>query len=140
MQSLRTDTADLNLNQLSTTSTLASIDTILAYFDQGRDYEESLATHFQAASIATNVEVEQLFVNGNWSDGVRPLMMENFSYQFLFRPAVPHDYSALAKDSEFRTLLMTTRGILRWKFDLSSEALQDAQALIAHAELELADR
>ena len=78
--------------------------------------------------------IEALFLNGNWSDGMRPQMMEKFSYRFFFGPAVPHDYAALATDRRYRTLLETTKEILEWKDDRSSEVLDNAEALLVQIE------
>lgn len=178
-RSLARDTADLNQNLRASARTLASIDTILARFDDGRPYDDVLAAHFSRAAVFTGFlhnpgvyeylksiglgtladhdlraavaryfeytvpylrEVEQLFVEGNWTGAVRPQMMEKFDYRFLFEPAVPHDFEALRADREYRTMLRTTREVIGWKDARSRLVRTEAEELLARVDRELAAR
>ena len=84
--------------------------------------------------------VEQGFVSRNWNDAMRPQMMEKFSYQFWFQPAVPNDYSALFDDGEYQTVLRTTRGVLGWKDGRTRSVLESSEGLLASIRAELAPR
>lgn len=178
-RALQSDTSDLMKNLTSTSSTRASIDTILAYFDSGRGYAPALADHFGRSSRHTaflqdvsayeylkavglgivkdhalrsaitryyeyHVQylraVEQHFVEGNWDDTMKPQMMEKFSYRFLFEPAEPLDYNALATDPEYRTALTTTAEILEWKATLTRRVMEQAEALLDALDTELRRR
>ena len=51
---LQSDTADLNGNLRSSGRTTSAIDTVLAYLDDRRAYDSTLASHFAQSSVHTN--------------------------------------------------------------------------------------
>lgn len=87
-------------------------------------------THYYEVQVQVLTRVEELFVNGNWTNALMPQMMEKFAYRFLFEPAVPHDYDSLTRDTRYRTVLTTTKEILEWKDQISRQTLGKAEALL----------
>ena len=85
---------------------------------------------YYEVQVAYLTKVESLFVNGNWSDVVRPQMLEKFHYRFLFEPAVPLNYRALYGDVRFQTALETMRETIKWKASLSRRTIRDAEWLL----------
>ena len=97
-------------------------------------------THYYEYEVQYLRAVEQGFVSRNWNDAMRPQMMEKFSFQFLFQPAVPNDYSALFDDGEYQTVLRTTRGVLGWKDGRTRSVLESAEGLLEGIRAELVPR
>ena len=87
-------------------------------------------TRYYEVEVPYLSEVEDVFVNGNWSDVVRPQMLEKFHYRFLFQPASPLNYRALLDDVEFQTALETTRETIKWKDDLTRRTIGAAERLL----------
>ena len=75
--------------------------------------------------------IEDLFIDGNWNDAMKPQMMEKFAYRFFFEPAEPHDYELLREDREYRTVLTSTREMLEWKDMRTRDVLEAAEELLA---------
>lgn len=95
-------------------------------------------TQYYEVEVGYLTGVEQTLVNENWNGGMRPRMTRSFSYHFLYGPAVPHDYAALSEDPEYRSLLTTTRALLRFKDSRTRVVLEHAEELLRRIGAELA--
>ena len=97
-------------------------------------------THYYEVEAQYLISVEQLFVNGNWSDAVKPQMLEKFEYEFFLKPATPRDYTSLMSDFRYQSVLATTRDIIDWKDDRTRSAVGAAEELLGRIRSELARR
>jgi hypothetical protein len=89
-------------------------------------------TKYYEHDVQYLTSVEQVFVNTNWNETLKPQMVRKFSFAF-FRgaPAIPNDCVALSQDREYQTALRTTREILLWKDALSSTVNAQGTAVLA---------
>lgn len=94
-------------------------------------------TQYYEVEVGYLTGVERTLVNENWNGGMRPRMTRSFSYHFLYGPAVPHDYAALTEDPEYRSLLTTTRALLRFKDSRTRVVLEHAEDLLRRIGAEL---
>jgi hypothetical protein len=83
------------------------------------------------------VDIENILVHRHNNTIVRPIMLRKFDYSWFTNPAIPNDYEALKKDSEYLSVLKTTGEIMRFQLSRTRAVLQSANRLQEAIEEEL---
>ena len=95
-----------------------------------------IMTHYDV-NTSYLVDIENILVHRHNNTIVRPIMLRKFDYSWFTNPAIPNDYEALKKDSEYLSVLKTTGEIMRFQLSRTRAVLQSANRLQEAIEEEL---